>query len=179
MRLAWHTKYATIAPKVCYFHCTSAFSTHTSTMVYLYGVLAITDTFQNWLYKKTVIREIKCSDFYAHTSPLFKSLEILKIKDLFNHKIGSLMWDFDHQSLPDSLASMFTRRDEIHNRNLRDKNKNKLYIAHRFNNKYWYDSFSYSGSVLLNKLKDLPFYGNCYSKSAFMAKYKAFTLDTY
>ena len=31
------------------------------------------------------------------------------------------MWDFDHHSLPDSLASMFPRRDEIHNRNIRDK----------------------------------------------------------
>ena len=50
------------------------------------------------------------------------------------------MWDFDHHSLPDSLALMFTQRDEIHNRNLRDKNKNKLYTAHRFNNKYGYDS---------------------------------------
>ena len=41
------------------------------------------------------------------------------------------MWDFDHHSLPVSLASMFTRRDEIHNRNLRDKNKNKVYTAYR------------------------------------------------
>ena len=89
------------------------------------------------------------------------------------------MWDLDHHSLPDSLASMFTRRDEIHNRNLRDKNKNKLYTAHCFNNKYGYDSFSHCGSLLLNKLKDLPFYEYNFSKSTFTAKYKAFILDTY
>ena len=89
------------------------------------------------------------------------------------------MCDFDHHSLPDSLASMFTRCDEIHNRNVHDKNKNKLYTAHRFNNKYGYQSFSHYGSLLLNKLMDLPLYGICFSKSAFMAKYKAFTLDTY
>ena len=65
------------------------------------------------------------------------------------------MWDFYHHSPPASLASMFTRRDEVNNRNLRDKNKNKLYTAHRFNNKYGYDSFSQRGSLLLNKLKDL------------------------
>ena len=92
--------------------------------------------------------------------------------------MGSLMWDFDHHSLPDSLASMFTRRDEIHNRNLRDKNKNKVYTAHRFNNRYGYDSFSHYGSLLLNKLKDLPFYEYSFSKSAFIAKHKAFILDT-
>ena len=72
------------------------------------------------LQQKKVVRAITFSDFYAHTSPLFKSLNILEIKD-FNHKIGSLMWNFDHHSLQDSLALMFTRRDEIHNRNLRDK----------------------------------------------------------
>ena len=131
------------------------------------------------LEQKKVVRAITFLDFYAHTSPLFKSLNILKIKDLFIHKIGSLMWDFDHHSPPDSLASMFTRRDKIHNRKLRDRNKNKLYTAHRFNNKYGYDSFSQRGSLLLTKLKDLPFYGICFSKSAFVAKYKAFTLDTY
>ena len=89
------------------------------------------------------------------------------------------MWDFDHSSLPDSLASMFTRRDEIHDRNLRDINKNKLYTAHRFNNRYGYNSFSHYGATLLNKLKDLPFYDNSFSKSTFLAKYKAFILDTY
>ena len=40
------------------------------------------------LQQKKVVRAITFSDFYAHTSHLFKSLNILKIKDLFNHKIG-------------------------------------------------------------------------------------------
>ena len=71
------------------------------------------------------------------------------------------MWDLDHHLLPDSLASMFTRRNEIHNRNLRDMHKNKLYTAHRFNNRYGYDSFSHpriivmkliEGSSILRKL---------------------------
>ena len=89
------------------------------------------------------------------------------------------MWDLDHHSLPDSLASMFTRRDEIHNRNLRDKTKINstprivLIIEMDMTRSHTADLF------LLNKLKDLSFYGNCYSKSAFMAKYKASMLDTY
>ena len=78
------------------------------------------------LLQKKVIWAITFLVFYAHTLPLFKSLNILKIKDFSNHKIGSLIWDFDHHSLPDSLASMFTRRNEIHDHKIRDKNKNKL-----------------------------------------------------
>ena len=46
------------------------------------------------LQKQKVVRAITFSDFYAHTSPIFESLNILNIKDLFNHKIGSLMLDF-------------------------------------------------------------------------------------
>ena len=56
------------------------------------------------LQQKKIVRAITFSDFYAHTSHIFKSLNILKSKDLFNHKIGSLMWDLDHHSLPDSLS---------------------------------------------------------------------------
>ena len=164
---------------MCCVHCISAFSTLTSPRLSVWGTSNDGYISRLALQQKKVIRAITFSDFYAHTSPIFKSLNIINVKDLFNHKIGSLMWDFDHNSLPDSLASMFTRRDEIHNRNLRDNNKNKLYTANRFNNRYGYDSFSHRGSLLLNKLKDLPFYGNCYSKSSFMAKYKASILDKY
>ena len=74
------------------------------------------------------------------------------------------MWDFDHSTLPDSLSVLFTRRDDIHNRDLRDKTKNKVYTAHRFNNRHGYDSFLYRGGIILNKLKDLQFYENCRSK---------------
>ena len=131
------------------------------------------------LLQKKIIRSITFSDFYAHTSPLFKDLNILKIKDLYSHKIGSLMWDFYHNTIPDTLSRLFTRRNVIHTRNLRDKNKNKLYTAHRFNNKYGYDSFVYCGAVLLNKLKYLPFYKTCDTKSIFVNKYKNILLDSY
>ena len=95
---------------MCYFHCISAFSTHTFPM---YGLSVWGTSNDGYLSKlalqqKKVVRAIIFSDFYAHTSSLFKSLNILKIKDIFNHKIGSLMWDIDHHSLPDSLASMIT-----------------------------------------------------------------------
>ncbi len=129
--------------------------------------------------QKRIIRAITFSSFNAHTSHIFRDLNILKIKDLFNHKIGSLMWDFDHHTLPGSLNILFTRRDQIHSRNLRDKNKDKVYTAHRVNNKYGYDSFSHYGAMLLNKLKDLPFYDNCYSKKSFQNKYKSCILGSY
>ncbi len=129
--------------------------------------------------QKRIIRSITCSDFQAHTSPIFKNLNILKVKDLFSYKIASLMWDFDHNTLPDSLALQFTRGDVIHNRNFRDHNKNKVYTAQRFCNKYGYDSISHYGAILLNNLKDFTFYENCHSKKQFQSKYKSILLEPY
>jgi hypothetical protein len=104
-----------------------------------------------------VVRAITFSDFYAHTSPLFKDLKILKIKDLSKHKMTSLMFDYDHNNLPKYLSRLFVRRIDVHDRNLRDTNKNKLYTAHRFNNRHGYNPFYHYGATLLNMAKDLPF----------------------
>ena len=89
------------------------------------------------------------------------------------------MWDFDHNTLPNSIASLFTLREEIHNRDLRDKNKNKIYTAHRFKNRYGFDSFTRHGAILFNKVKDFPFYDKDTSKPTFLSKYKCNILDTY
>ena len=89
------------------------------------------------------------------------------------------MWDFDHNNLPISIASLFTLRKEVHDRNLRDKNKNKIYTAYRVNNRYGYDSFPRHGAILLNKAKDLPFYDKSSSKTTFLSKYKCNILETY
>ena len=130
--------------KICY-DCTksvllslyfSLFHSHLSYGLSVWGTSNAGYLSKLALQQKKVIRAITFSDFYAHKPKYLKSLNILKIEELFYHKIGSLMWDFDHHSLPDSLASLFKRRDEIHNRNLRDQNKNKLYTAQRFNNRY-------------------------------------------
>ena len=52
------------------------------------------------------------------------------------------MFDFDHNNLPKSLSTLFIRRNDVHDRNLRDTSKNKLYTAHRFNNRHGYNYFS-------------------------------------
>ena len=89
------------------------------------------------------------------------------------------MLDFEHKTLPISLASLFTLREEVHDRNLRDKNKNKIYTAYRVNNRYGYDSFTRHVAILLNKAKDLPFYDKGSSKITFLSKYKCNIFDTY
>ena len=77
------------------------------------------------------------------------------------------MFDYDHNNLPITLSTLFIRRNDVHGRNLRDKNKNKLYTAHRFKNKHGYNSFSNYGAKLLNMAKELPFYNDTTHKATF------------
>ena len=89
------------------------------------------------------------------------------------------MWDLDHNNIPKSLDNLFIRRKEIHNRTLRDNNKNKIYTALRYHNRYGYDSFQRYGGLLLNEIKDLPFYDKSSSKVCFLKKYKNVLLESY
>ena len=89
------------------------------------------------------------------------------------------MFDFDHNHLPKSLSSLFLRRNDVHHRNLRDESKNKLYTAHRYNNRHGYNSFSHYGASLLNMAKDLPFYNNSTHKATFLKKYKNYIIESY
>ena len=157
----------------------SLFHSHLSYCLSIWGTSNDVYLSKLTVLQKKIIRSITLSDFNAHSSPLMKRIKILKVKDLYNQKIMSLMWDFDHNKLPLSLSILFTRRNEIHNRNLRDQKNNKLYTAHRFNNRHGYDSFAHYGASLLNKVKELPFYENCSSKAVFHNKYKRYILDTY
>ena len=128
---------------------------------------------------KKIVRALTFSDFKANSAPILKNLGILALKDLFNYKTISLMYDFDHNNLPKSLSTLFVRRNDVHDRNLRDNNKNKLYTANRFNNRHGYNSFTHYGAKLLNMAKDLPFYNDPIHKATFLKKYKKSILETY
>ena len=66
-------------------------------MVYYYGVIRL-NGYQN--YRKQSIRRITCSEYLAHSEPLFKELELLKIEDLYNLKILKLYYNLSYGLLP-------------------------------------------------------------------------------
>ena len=53
-------------------------------MAYYYGVIRL-NRYQN--YRKKSIRLITGNEYLAHSEPLFKELELLKIEDLYKLKI--------------------------------------------------------------------------------------------
>ena len=70
--------------------------------------------------QKRVIRIITCSKYNSHTEPLFRSLEILKLADLFKINVLKLYFKLKHQSLPSYFRSFdLSTHADIHNYNTR------------------------------------------------------------
>ena len=122
--------------------------------------------------QKKAIRAINFSDFRAHSSPIFKDLGILKINDLFQYQVSSLMWDFDKNSLPKSLNILFNKTWNIHAYRTRFVNSDKLTVARVNSSAYGDKSFRVIGAVKLNELKDCDFYNNALTKQLFLNSLK-------
>ena len=55
------------------------------------------------------VRIITFSYYYAHTAPIFRDLEILAIDKLIVHRIGTVMYKFNYELLPDVLNTMYRK----------------------------------------------------------------------
>ena len=69
--------------------------------------------------QKKAIRTVSKANYNAHTEPLFKNLQILKLKDIFTFHLSQIMYSFINISLPDPLMTMFTVGRNIHSHDTR------------------------------------------------------------
>ena len=131
------------------------------------------------LLQKKVICAISFANFHAPSLPLFKDLQILRFGELFKTHLASLMWDYDHETLPENLNLLFSRRSDVHSINLRNTSNQRLYTSTRRNTNYGSNSFSHTGSLLLNELKDMNIYNESASKTVFLKNYKHLMFANY
>ena len=54
----------------------------------------------NLNYRKKAIRIITCSEYLAHTEPLFKLLELLKVHYLYELKLSKFYYKLSYNHLP-------------------------------------------------------------------------------
>ncbi len=84
--------------------------------------------------QKKAVRVIACSKYNAHTNPIFKSLKILKLSDLY--VLGLLKFYFKHSNdqLPTYLQSIsFIKNNEVHGYRTRSANNLRTaQIKHTF-----------------------------------------------
>ena len=63
---------------------------------------------------KRTLRIMTNSKYNAHTEPLFKELEMLKVSDIFDVQCMKFWYKFVNKSLPEYFGTMFTFNNEIH-----------------------------------------------------------------
>ena len=132
------------------------------------------------LIQKKALRIITNSDYLAHTKPLFKKLNILNFDDMIKHQFASIMWDQDHDLLPNSISCFFKPVSQIHGYNTRMVSAGKLSenIAIHTST-HGKKMFKFTGPRILNNLKDQHFYKNSKSKNVFIKRYKKYLIDMY
>ena len=74
------------------------------------------------------MRTITFSQFDSPSSPLFKSLQVIKFFDLVAFYIAIFMYKFHNELLPIAFHSFFTRVTNIHNYNTRLAAKQSYYL---------------------------------------------------
>ena len=99
-------------------------------------------------------------------------LKILNVDHQLQVQLSSLMWDYDHDSLPISLKMHFKKTNVVHNYSTRAASKGNLYLNKVNTVKYGIKSFRYQGVKVLNDLKNMSIYKNIVKKSIFLKKLK-------
>ena len=77
--------------------------------------------------QKRAIRLISLSKYNAHTDPLFKSLNLLKMEDIFNLKALKFYYKYTKNTLPKYFCQMFTRINDQHHHETRQLATQILY----------------------------------------------------
>ena len=71
------------------------------------------------------MRIITCSKYNAHTDPIFKSLNLLKIQDIFNLSLLKFIFKLENDMLPVYFYSMFISDPVTHSHNTRFRPMNR------------------------------------------------------
>ena len=117
--------------------------------------------------------------FDDHTSVSFKKFGILKIYDLMKVQYASLMWDYDHGSLPQVFQGFFTKISDVHSHHTRSSASDDLaktiYAKTIHGNKL----FKIIGVNTFNEINKLPFYRSSRTRQCFLNHYKKYLIEKY
>ena len=72
--------------------------------------------------QKWAVRAITCSKYNAHTDPLFKKLNLLKITDIYKITALKFYYKFKNDLLPQSFLNIFTQNYPTHSYTTRQCN---------------------------------------------------------
>ena len=124
--------------------------------------------------QKRAIRIVNHSPYLAHTSPIFYSLKLLNIYDIYKYQLGIFMFLCHRKLLPISLLKYYTLNCNIHSHVTR--NAANFHIP-KVRTTLSYKSVIYQGPLVWNTL---PIYiRNSKTLNSFKTKYKQNLQDKY
>ena len=92
-----------------------------------------------------------------NTNRIYFDLKVLNIDQQLQVQLSSLMWDYDHDTLPSSLKGHFKRANFVHNYSMRAASKGRLHYCKVQTYKHGIKSFKCQGIKILNDLKKWTF----------------------
>ena len=99
--------------------------------------------------QRRAIRDVRTIPGFFDTEPFFY-LKILNFEDQYKLQLSSLMWDYDHGTIPPSLNVLFKRTNTVHNNKTRGAASGNLYYTKVNSTKYVVYLFQYQGIHILN-----------------------------
>ena len=100
--------------------------------------------------QKKCLRIIKFSFYKDHSTPFFKDLKLLKLRDVLESEIIKFLYKFSRNELPKSVCNIFNLVHEVHTCNTR--NDLLIYIPRLSTSRYGNRSLRGDGASSWNKL---------------------------
>ena len=124
----------------------------------IYGIVIWGNTYETTLkpiltLQKKSVRIITFSPYNCHSSPLFKSLQVIKFFDLVELHIAIFMYKFHNGLLPPTFHSYFTKITDIHRYNTRLAAKQSYYLPYARTN-YGHFNIRYKGPSVWNTIEN-------------------------
>ena len=118
-----------------------------------YGIIIWGSAYDTYLSKliitqKKIIRAMTGASYKAHTEPLFKQLNILKLPDLYRLYVSKYMFAFINNSLPCNLLKIFTLAQDTRDHDTRHSKTLKLKII-KTRNSYRHSKYTEHGTNYL------------------------------
>ena len=158
----------------------SIFQSHLTYGICLWGNADPTILNKICLSQKRAIRVVAGLGYGESTENAFYDLKLLKVEDLFQFHLASVMWDLDRGVLPTCFDNIFRHVSDIHNYHTRSSAANKLSENVRINAQTHGESMlKFLGPKILNKLKNHDFFSSSKTKKTFQGKYKQYLLSSY
>ena len=146
----------------------------------IYGIISWGNTYETtfkplYVLQKKALHIITFSSLDHPSSPLYKSLEIIKLPDLIKLKVATFMYKYHYHLLLSAFKSYFTSIDEVHNYKTRQATKQSYYLP-RTRTNYTIFNIRFQGPRIWNSIEEnikslsLSRFKNAI-KQSFIAKY--------